>query len=201
MTDPDTTVSEPDTIDSVVGIGPTKGFTLPRDCEVMIVPAGHRIILPKGDRVKLLQALGGSATVTTREGEMARLSARDSIDFGFIKGRDDPAAPSDDVPFSIDLVWEAATTIYDPEIPVDIVELGLVYRVDAEELASGRQRVEVDMSVTAPFCGMGDVLRQELHDAISILPGVEDVEVKLVYDPPWTASRMSDVARLELGMM
>ncbi len=147
-----------------------KGFPLPRDCEVTIVPAGHRTTLPKGERVTLMQALGGTATIKTREGEMARLSRNDSIEFGFIDAPD-----SDDTrwrptePFSVDRVWEAATTVYDPEIPVDIVELGLVYRVDAEQLASRNWRVEVDMSVTAPFCGMGDILRQDLHDAVAAL--------------------------------
>ena len=208
MTDPDATVSgQPITDEDVgegvgVGVGVRKGFALPRDCEVTVVPAGHRTMLAKGDRVTLLQALGGTATVKTREGEMARLSRADSIEFGFI---DAPATATDavasDVPFSIDRVWEAATTVYDPEIPVDIVELGLVYRVDAEQSATGGWRVEVDMSVTAPFCGMGDILRQDLHDAVAALNGVDDVEVKLVFDPPWDASRLSDVARLELGMM
>ncbi len=186
-----------------VGVGVRKGFVLPRDAEVTVVPAGHRTVLPAGERVTLLQALGGTATVKTRDGEMARLSRTDSIDFGFI---DLPAdhgatATASDEPFSIDRVWEAATTVYDPEIPVDIVELGLVYRVDASQVASGGWRVEVDMSVTAPFCGMGDILRQDLHDAVAALNGVDDVEVKLVFDPPWDASRLSDVARLELGMM
>jgi probable FeS assembly SUF system protein SufT len=185
-----------------VGVGVRKGFVLPHDCEVTIVPAGHRTTLAEGDRVTLLQALGGTATVKTRDGEMARLSRADSIEFGFI---DAPAGGAEvvanDAPFSIDRVWEAASTVYDPEIPVDIVELGLVYRVDASQLASGGWRVEVDMSVTAPFCGMGDILRQDLHDAVAALHGVEDVEVTLVFDPPWDASRLSDVARLELGMM
>jgi probable FeS assembly SUF system protein SufT len=185
-----------------VGVGVRKGFALPRDCEVTIVPAGHRVTLAKGDRVTLLQALGGTATVKTRDGEMARLSRGDSIEFGFIDAPDTTDAPvADDAPFSVERVWEAATTVYDPEIPVDIVELGLVYRVDAGQLASGGWRVEVDMSVTAPFCGMGDILRQDLHDAVAALNGVEDVEVKLVFDPPWDASRLSDVARLELGFM
>jgi probable FeS assembly SUF system protein SufT len=185
-----------------VGVGVRKGFALPRDTEVTIVPAGHRVVLAAGDRVTLLQALGGTATVKTRDGEMARLSRADSIEFGFIDApaTDNTAVPSD-APFSVDLVWQAATTVYDPEIPVDIVELGLVYRVDAEEVATGRWRVEVDMSVTAPFCGMGDILRQDLHDAVAALNGVDEVEVKLVFDPPWTASRLSDVARLELGFM
>ncbi len=200
MTDHDTNLDDQPV--AGVGVGVRKGFALPRDCEVTIVPAGHRTVLPKGDRVTLLQALGGTATVKTRDGEMARLSRADAVEFGFV---DAPGAAvtavQTDAPFSIDRVWEAATTVYDPEIPVDIVELGLVYRVDAEQLASGGWRVEVDMSVTAPFCGMGDILRQDLHDAIAALEGVDDVEVKLVFDPPWDASRLSDVARLELGMM
>jgi probable FeS assembly SUF system protein SufT len=178
----------------------TKGFTLPRDCIVTIVPAGHRTTLTTGDRVTLLQALGGTATVTTSDGEMARLSPTDSIAFGFIEAQKTPDVPSDS-PFSVDRVWEAATTVYDPEIPVDIVELGLVYRIDADELPSGGWRIDIDMSVTAPFCGMGDILRQDLHDAVAALPGVEDVQVQLVFDPPWDASRLSSVARLELGMM
>ena len=185
-----------------VGVGVRKGFALPRDCEVTIVPAGHRTILAKGDRVTLLQALGGTATVKTRDGEMARLSRLDSIEFGFVDAPDtEIRAVQSDAPFSVDRVWEAATTVYDPEIPVDIVELGLVYRVEAEQLASGGWRVEIDMSVTAPFCGMGDILRRDLHDAVAALNGVAEVEVKLVFDPPWDASRLSDVARLELGMM
>lgn len=193
-----------------VGVGVRKGFALPRDCEVTIVPAGHRTVLPAGDRVTLLQALGGTATVKTRDGEMARLSRNDAVEFGFVDAPDAapdaasetaPGVVQSDAPFSIDRVWEAATTVYDPEIPVDIVELGLVYRVDAEQLPSGGWRVEVDMSVTAPFCGMGDILRQDLHDAVAALDGVDEVEVKLVFDPPWDASRLSDVARLELGMM
>ena len=186
--------------DQPVSVGATKGFTLPRECEVTIVPAGHRIKLAAGDRVTLLQALGGTATVTTSEGEMARLTPVDSIDFGFIDAPSGDVMASDE-PFSIDRVWEAATTVYDPEIPVDIVELGLVYRVDADELPSGGWHVDIDMSVTAPFCGMGDILRQDLYDAVAAIGGVETVDVKLVFDPPWDVSRLSDVARLELGMM
>lgn len=196
-------VEDAPAVDQPVGLGPTKGFTIPRDCEVTVVPAGHRTMLAEGERVTLLQALGGTATVKTRAGEMARLSRPDSIEFGFVEAPDTSAAPEapSDAPFSVDRVWEAATTVYDPEIPVDIVELGLVYRVDAEQLPAGTWRVEVDMSVTAPFCGMGDILRQDLHDAVAALNSVEDVEVKLVFDPPWDASRLSDVARLELGFM
>jgi probable FeS assembly SUF system protein SufT len=204
MTEPDRPAADEPVADEPVGVGVgvRKGFALPREVEVTIVPAGHRVQLAKGDRVTLLQALGGTATVKTRDGEMARLSRADSVEFGFIDAPDtEAAAVVSDAPFSVDLVWEAATTVYDPEIPVDIVELGLVYRVDAEQAATGGWRVEVDMSVTAPFCGMGDILRQDLHDAVAVLNGVDEVEVKLVFDPPWDASRLSDVARLELGFM
>lgn len=189
-------------IDSAVKVKSSRRFTLPRSCEVTIVPAGHRIILPEGEEVKILQALGGTATVTTSDGEMARLSPADSIAFGLVEA---PAATStndgDPEDFDIQRVWDAATTVYDPEIPVDIVELGLIYRVEATELPSGSWQVDIDMSVTAPFCGMGDILRQDLHEAVAAIPGVDVVEVKMVFDPPWDVSRMSDVARLELGMM
>lgn len=187
-------------IDQPVNVSASRRFTLPRDCVVTIIPAGQRTTLKAGDRVTLLQALGGTATVTTGDGEMARLSAADSVDFGFVTAAAEPDV-TDHRPFSVDRVWEAAATVYDPELPVDIVELGLVYRVDASQRADGAWQVDIDMSVTAPFCGMGDILRQDLHDAVAALPGVDDVHVKLVFDPPWDASRLSDVARLELGMM
>lgn len=194
--------------DRHVSLGSTPGFKLPRDCVVTVVPAGHQTTLAAGERVTLLQALGGTATVTTSEGEMVRLSQEDSVEFGFVEPPGtrtgtptDPSGDDAESAFSVDRVWEAAATVYDPEIPVDIVELGLVYRIDARPLPSGGYRVDIDMSVTAPFCGMGDIMRQDLHDAVAALPQVEDVAVQLVFDPPWDASRMSDVARLELGMM
>ena len=185
--------------DQHVSIGSTAGFKLPRDCVATVVPAGHPTTLAAGQRVTLMQALGGTATVTTADGEMVRLSPEDSIEFGFVR----PAGPGEEAEgdFNLDQVWEAAATVYDPEIPVDIVELGLVYRVDGQELPSGGWKIDIDMSVTAPFCGMGDIMRQDLHDAVAELAGVEEVEVVLVFDPPWDASRLSDVARLELGMM
>ncbi|MFT7648399.1 MAG: putative FeS assembly SUF system protein SufT [Candidatus Poriferisodalaceae bacterium] len=186
--------------EQAVAIGSTRAFVLPRACEVTIVPAGHRTILAEGEPVTVLQALGGTATVTTRAGEMARLSPQDSIEFGFIEASA-PREEEDGSTFDIASVWEAAATVYDPEIPVDIVELGLIYRVDADELPDGAWLVDIDMSVTAPFCGMGDILRQDLHDAVTALPGVSAVNVALVFDPPWDASRLSDAARLELGMM
>lgn len=190
--------------DQHVKIGSTAGFKLPRACLVTVIPAGHAATLEAGQRVSLVQALGGTATVTTEDGEMVRLSPEDSVEFGFVRPVEpggNEADGEDSGEFSVERVWEAAATVYDPEIPVDIVELGLVYRVDADELPDGGWRVDIDMSVTAPFCGMGDIMRQDLHNAVAALPGVNTVTVQLVFDPPWDASRLSDVARLELGMM
>ncbi len=188
--------------DQHVSLSGATGFKLPKDIVVTIVPAGHSATLAEGERVTLLQALGGTATVTTTDGEMARLNHEDAVEFGFITPASESGDGSDeDAAFSVERVWEAAATVYDPEIPVDIVELGLVYRVDAKELPSGNWRVDVDMSVTAPFCGMGDIMREDLHNAVAAIPGVEQVAVQLVFDPPWDSSRMSDVARLELGFM
>ena len=186
--------------ESRVGIrGASSGFTLPRDVKATIIPAGTPVVLAEGDQVTVMQALGSTATVMTGEGEMVRLTTADSVEFGFIEQVEKRAVA--DGEFSIEAVWEAAATVYDPEIPVDIVELGLVYKVEPSDLPSGNKRVDIDMSVTAPFCGMGDIMREDLHNAVAVLPGVEEVAVALVFDPPWDVSRLSDVARLELGMM
>lgn len=201
MSEPIESAAVPAMREAKVKIGGSTTFLLPRDVKVTIIPAGHPAVLEAGQRVTVMQALGGTATVTTRDGEMARLTPEDSVDFGFVRPAEKSDAVAADGEFSIEAVWEAATTVYDPEIPVDIVELGLVYRVEPSDLPSGNKRVDIDMSVTAPFCGMGDILRQDLHDAVVVLPGVEEVEVSLVFDPPWDVTRMSDVARLELGMM
>ena len=186
--------------ESPVSIGGKKPFALPRDVHVTIVPAGTPAILKEGEEVTILQALGGTATVNTADGEMARLSPVDAIDFGFLEAPKKVDLDNAE-PFTVEKVWEAATTVFDPEIPVDIVELGLVYRVEATELPDIGWQVDIDMSVTAPFCGMGDIMKEDLHNAVALIPGVAAVNVMLVFDPPWDVSRLSDVARLELGMM
>jgi metal-sulfur cluster biosynthetic enzyme len=104
-------------------------------------------------------------------------------------------------PFDMSLVLDALGQVYDPEIPVSIVELGLVYRCEEVTGPLGTRRIEIDMSMTAPGCGMGDILRHDAADAVSAVPGVDDVEVNLVWDPPWTMHRMSEAARLQLGLL
>ena len=106
-----------------------------------------------------------------------------------------------DGPFEIDQVVDALQQIFDPEIPVSIVELGLVYRCDEIIKADGSRRIEIDMTMTAPGCGMGDVLRADALRAVQAIPDVDDVDVQIVFDPPWNIGRMSEAARLQLGLM
>ncbi len=106
-----------------------------------------------------------------------------------------------DGPFEEERVWEQLKTVFDPEIPVNVVDLGLIYRCEALPLPGGGHRVEIDMSMTAPGCTMGDVLKDDVRRKVQGVPGVKEVEVQVVWDPPWDASRMSDAARLQLGWM
>jgi probable FeS assembly SUF system protein SufT len=175
---------------------------LPDPVQAILVPAGTRAEIPAGTVYTITHVLGGAATIELDDGRLARLGPTDSQRLGLVSAAD--VAPSVDAAaasFTIEAVWDALRQVYDPEIPVDIVELGLVYRCEATELADGTQAVDVDMSVTAPFCGMGDVLRQDAIDRITALPGIGSVEVELVLDPPWDVSRLSEAARLELGML
>ncbi len=115
--------------DQTVSVGKTKGFTLPRAVDATIVPAGHQVMLAAGDRVTVLQTLVATATAKTADGEMARLTREESIDFVCIAAADGDAVPSD-APFSIDRVWDAATTVHDPQIPVDASRLSAVARLE-----------------------------------------------------------------------
>jgi probable FeS assembly SUF system protein SufT len=110
-------------------------------------------------------------------------------------------APASEGPFEEERVWEQLRTVFDPEIPVNVVELGLIYRCEAMPLPDGGHRVEIDMSMTAPGCGMADVIKEDVRRKVQGAPGVREVEVRIVWDPPWDASRMSDAARLQLGWM
>ena len=112
------------------------------------------------------------------------------------------AAPApNEGPFEEEKVWEQLRTVFDPEIPVNVVELGLIYRCEAVPLPEGGHRVEIDMSMTAPGCGMADVIQEDVRRKVRSAPGVREVSVRIVWDPPWDPSRMSDAARLQLGWM
>jgi probable FeS assembly SUF system protein SufT len=181
---------------------PTQGgepIVLARDCEATRIPGGTAEVLSAGTRVEIAQSLGGQFTVTTDQGGLFRIAGKDADALG----QQPPvaAAPPVEGPFEEQRVWEQLRTVFDPEIPVNLVDLGLIYRCEAVPLPDGGQRVEIDMSMTAPGCGMGDVLKEDVRRKIQGLPGVHDVRVEVVWDPPWDPSRMSDAARLQLGWM
>ena len=149
--------------------------------------------------MEIAQSLGGQFTVTTDDGGLFRIAGKDADALGQQPAA--AAAAAVEGPFDEQRVWEQLKTVFDPEIPVNLVELGLIYRCEAVPLAEGGHRVEIDMSMTAPGCGMGDVLKEDVRRKIQGLPGVQEVRVEVVWDPPWDPSRMSDAARLQLGWM
>ena len=155
--------------------------------------------LRAGEQVLVVQALGGTVTVQTESGCLARISAEDVRTLGLDSEKVDGEVASSG-PFDLKRVIEQLKTVFDPEIPINVVDLGLIYECDAQPLADGSHRVEIKMSMTAPGCGMGDVLRDDARSRVQMVPGVSEVDVELVWDPPWDLSRLTDVARLELGM-
>ncbi len=173
---------------------------LRRDCVATTVPAGDTVVLTEGGEVEIVQQLGGSITVRTEMGSLLRINGADADALG-IEVSDIGTGGGADGPFEMDQVLEALSEVYDPEIPINIVELGLVYRCEEHETATGGRRIEIDMSMTAPGCGMGDVLRADAERVVAVVPGVDEVEVNIVWDPPWDISRLSEAARLQLGLM
>ena len=179
----------------------TRGATveLRRDCAATTVPYGEAVTLDAGGLVVVVQRLGGSITVRTEMGLLLRVDGADADALGLEPVDVDDAPVTG--PFDIGQVVDALQSIYDPEIPVSIVELGLVYRCDEVLRPDGTRRIEIDMSMTAPGCGMGDILRADAIRAVQAVPGVDDVDVTLVWSPPWNIGRMSEAARLQLGML
>lgn len=171
-----------------------------RDCAVVLVPQGDNVTLPAGSIGYITQALGGSFTVFV-EGNLFRVAGSDADAIGkeppaplhLEDGADDEAVEK--------LVWQQLRTCFDPEIPVNIVELGLVYDCIVEPLAAGERKVNIRMTLTAPGCGMGDILVEDVRNKVERVPTVSEADVDLVFDPPWNQAMMSDAARLETGMM
>ncbi len=178
---------------------------LERECEATLIPSGDRVMIPAGTDLRVMQTLGGNVTVqAVSNGQLLRIDAKDAAVLGeeyVEKPKDSPAPPPADGAFDEERVWEQLRTVYDPEIPVNMVELGLVYQCGASPLPEGGHRVDIQMTVTAPGCGMGPVLQEDVRRKVLTVPGVKEAHVELVWEPPWDQSRMSDVARLELGWM
>ena len=174
--------------------------SLTRDVSAVIIPAGEVVTLREGTTGFVTQALGGSFTVYV-EGNLFRIAGTDADALGK-EPVEPPSIPENATDKDIEeIIWQQLKTCYDPEIPINIVDLGLVYRCDVTKTPDGQRSVSVDMTLTAPGCGMGDILVQDAREKIAIIPTVADVAVELVFDPPWNQSMMSDEARLQTGMM
>lgn len=175
-------------------------ITLSRDCEAIEVPSGVRQTLPRGDTVRIMQSLGGSYTVSTDRGRMYRVDAGDADALGLARSAAEQPATEAEAGFSEQKVWDQLKSVYDPEIPINIVDLGLIYACKIKPLEQGQYKIEIQMSMTAPGCGMANVLKADVENKLARLPDVTDVRVEVVFDPPWHTGRMSEAAKLQLGL-
>lgn len=174
---------------------------LTRDVEAIQIPEGTGLCLEKGHAVYVTQVLGGMFTVETERGYLARIDGRDADAIGQeIPPERKPVELSCDKGVE-ELAWEQLRTCYDPEIPVNIVELGLIYEVKVEQIEPHKHRVNVVMTLTAPGCGMGEILKQDVESKMLEIPEVIVAQVEIVFEPAWESSMMSEAARLQLGMM
>ena len=179
-------------------MSPSNPIALNRDCEAIEIPAGTRTTLPTGTVVRVMQSRGGSHTVSSNFGAMYRIDAKDSDALGVTTPASALNVPGG--PLTEQMVIDQLKTVFDPEIPVNIVDLGLVYGCAITALQDKDKRIDVKMSMTAPGCGMGNVLKADVEGKLSSLPQVKEVHVDIIFDPPWNPSRMSDAARLQLGL-
>ena len=172
-----------------------------RNVEAIMIPSGERVLVPEGARATITQSLGGSYTIITDRGLMVRISGKEVEAIGKTPEnlpQSDEAAPATKEELE-QAVWDQLKTCYDPEIPVNIVDLGLVYLCELED-NDGMTAVKIKMTLTAPGCGMGPVLAHDVKTKIETLPGVKNAEVEVVFDPVWDRSMMSEAAKLQLGL-
>lgn len=173
--------------------------TLARDCDAVLIPMGERVALPEGTSGFITQALGGSFTLYI-EGNLFRIAGVDADAVGKEPIRP-PAVPDNASDEDIEsVIWDQMRTCFDPEIPINIVDLGLVYRCEVERTPDGGRVVSIAMTLTAPGCGMGPILMEDVKEKVEIIPTVERAEVELVFDPPWNTSMMTDEAKLQAGL-
>lgn len=168
-----------------------------RECDAMLIPSGIKVTIQQGSLVIITQALGSSYTVYVN-GNLARVAGKDGDALGMVI-IDSPDV-NDMIGTVEDKIWALMKTCFDPEIPVNIVDLGLVYECNSY-LQNDKYNVGVKMTLTAAGCGMGPVLVADIEQKIRSIPEVNEVKVDLVFDPPWDRSMMTDVAKLQLGMM
>src|SRR5882672_11979327 len=172
---------------------------LTRDCEATQIPAGTPTTLPSGTPVDITQTLGGSYTVHA-QGGLFRIAAKDADALGLQAATEAAERPASAGPVEEKDIWDALRNCYDPEIPVNIVDLGLVYDMCVKPLPSGRSAVAVKMTLTAPGCGMGGAIAGDAQQKLLGLPGVEEANVEIVWDPPWHHAMITEQGRKILGL-
>lgn len=177
--------------------------TLTRDVEASVVPVGTKVTLQKGEQAYVTQSLGGSYTVVVN-GNMFRIAGHDADALGLeVQAR--PVSTTASGPVTQEQlekqVWESLKTCYDPEIPVNVVDLGLIYDCHLTPIGSNSYKADVKMTLTAPGCGMGPVLAQDVQNKLISLEPIDEANVELVWDPPWNQGMMTEAAKLQLGLM
>lgn len=185
-------------------MSPDEPIDLTRDCDAIQIPSGFPLRLSRGTRVRLRQSLGGTYTVATEDGFLVRIADKDSDALGIQPQQTSTSAAAAETLSQEEIekrVWHQLRTVFDPEIPVNVVDLGLIYLCKVTVLPEGGSRVDVKMTLTAPGCGMGAVLQRDAQSKILRIPGVKQADVEMVIDPPWNPSRMSEAAKLQLGML
>jgi probable FeS assembly SUF system protein SufT len=176
----------------------TELLELKRDCDIIEIPSGMHGRLAKGSKVRITQSSGSSYTILTEFHALCRIDAKDADALGIEVPTTTQSQKSEGV-LEEQLVWDVLKTVYDPEIPVNIVDLGLIYSCTIAPLEQGGKKIEIKMSMTAPGCGMGNVIKSDVEYRLSQLPEVKETNVEVVMDPPWNPGRMSEAAKLQLG--
>lgn len=181
---------------------------LKRNCAALLIPSAVPITIPSGTEVKIIQQLGDTFTINI-SGQLARIDGNDRDALGIeltsdivLDNLSDTEQLTADGPVDINEVWQQLRSCYDPEIPVNIVELGLIYKCEViPDFENKQNEVQIQMTLTAPGCGMGPVLANDIKRKVRQIQNVTKVEVELVFDPPWNQEMMSEAAKLELGLL
>jgi probable FeS assembly SUF system protein SufT len=187
-------------------MGEEKKVIIQRDVDAVLVPFGDRVVLPKGEEARIVQDLGGNYTIMVK-GSLYMIDAKNADAIGIGQKVETPAQSvekKEGTPSQEEIetkVWEALKNCYDPEIPVNLVDLGLIYDCRIEQLPEGGYQVNIKMTLTAPGCPMAAMIAQDVQNKIISIDGVEETNVELVWDPPWSKDMMTEAARLQLGLL
>jgi probable FeS assembly SUF system protein SufT len=178
---------------------PNQPISLSREVDAIEIPSGEPRTLPPGTGIRVMQFLGNSYTIVCEYG-MFRVDVKNADAMGITPPAAPAATPGSELRvFSEQMLWDQMKTVFDPEIPVNIVDLGLIYSCETKPIDEGGKRIDIKMSMTAPGCGMGNVLKMDVENKLKNLPEVKEVNVEIVFEPAWNPSRMSEAARLQLG--